>query len=92
MAEVGDAVGLAGVVDRDDVGVLDRGGRGGLLEEARWADGVAEQLRDDDLQRDDAVEPAVAGAETTPMPPRPTIALDEVTREDGAERSDLDLS
>ncbi len=52
----GPVVALARVVDRDDVGVVDRGGGARLAYEALAEVGVLGQLRGDELQRDGAVE------------------------------------
>ena len=49
-------VARARVVDRDDVGVVDRGGGARLADEALAEVGVPRQLRGDELQRDGAVE------------------------------------
>ena len=53
---------LAEVVDRDDVGVAERGGRLGLLPEARREVGVAQVLRTEQLERDVATELGIGGA------------------------------
>ena len=54
-------VALARVVDRDDVGVVDRGRRPRLAHEAVAEVGVLGQLRRDQLQRDGAVEVELEG-------------------------------
>ena len=53
---------LAVVVDGDDVRVVERGGRLGLLAEARGEVGVAQVLGSEELEGDVAAEPGVGGA------------------------------
>ena len=53
---------LAGVVDRDDVRVVDRRGQPRLAQEPLAEAHVLGQLRREDLQRDVAVEREVVGA------------------------------
>ena len=60
--EVG-AVGLAPVVDADDVGVVEVGGRRGLPPEALHEGGVGGELGEQDLHGDGPVEQLVAGEE-----------------------------
>ena len=60
--QVGDASALARGVDRDDVGVLDRGRRSHLLQEPGTHGEIVEELRRDHLQRDDPLELQVGGA------------------------------
>ena len=69
-----DAVRLADVVDRDDVGMVQRRGRPGFLHEAPPALRVGDLVRAQDLERDQPVETAVAGLVETPIPPSPSFA------------------
>ena len=61
-------VDLAGVVDRDDVRMLERGGQARLAEEALAERDVVGQVGCEQLQRDVAVEREVVGAVHDPHP------------------------
>jgi hypothetical protein len=56
------AVVSADVEDREDVGMIERGGRARLLLEAAHPISVLSEVPGDDFQRDVAREPCVAGA------------------------------
>jgi hypothetical protein len=58
--EVGDPVALPHVVDRHDVGVCELGGRLGLTREAGAEGGIVRELRGEDLDRDEPLEPEIA--------------------------------
>ena len=58
--DIEQAVLLAGVVDRDDVRVVERGGKPGLAQEAVAEVGLADPGREQ-LQRREAAEPDVLG-------------------------------
>jgi hypothetical protein len=63
----------ADVVHRQDVRVVQRGERAGLLLEALEPIGVGRQCRRQHLDRDVASQPRVAGAvDTSPIPPAPS--------------------
>ena len=55
-----DAVRLVDVVDRDDVGIVEGGGRAGLLDEALPPAGVGHPVRGQEFQGDEAAETGVA--------------------------------
>ena len=81
--EVG-AVGLAPVVDADDVGVVEVGGRGGLPPEPLDERLVGGELREQDLHGDRAVEQLVPGEEHLGHAAAPEAAVQLVaTVEDG---------
>ena len=64
--------GLLDAVDLGDVRVVQRGEDAGLPLEARQPVRVGGERRGQHLQRHVAVEPRVAGAVTSPMPPAPS--------------------
>ena len=59
---------LARLVQRDDVGVVERGHRPGLAAQALPDHGVARHFGLDQLERDGPVEPQLAGAVEDPDP------------------------
>ncbi len=61
--DIGDAIGLADVVDRRDIGMAERAGRGRLAQEAAPDFGIAAIFRLERLDRDDPVDPGVVRAE-----------------------------
>ena len=63
---------LARLVQRDDVGVVERGHRPRLAAQSLPDHGVARDLGLDQLERDGPVEPQLAGAVEDPIPPAPT--------------------
>ena len=67
--DVGQAGGLADVVDGDDVGVVERGGGPGLLREAAHAARVGGELLGQELDGEVAVEVVVARAPDLSHPP-----------------------
>ena len=72
------AVGLAGLVDRDDVRVIDRGRRPGLGDEPAPERRVRRQRRREDLQRHQPAQPLVAGPEHHRHPARADLGLQPV--------------
>ena len=72
---------LAGVVDRDDVRVVDRGGQPGLAQEALAEALVLRELGREDLQRDRPFEREVVGAVDDPHPAPADQRLDPVAGE-----------
>ena len=64
--DVGDRVGLADLVDRDDVGMIERGGRAGLLLEAREPVPILGNFSRQDLDRDFPSKPGVPGLPDLP--------------------------
>jgi hypothetical protein len=76
--EVRDAVPLADVVDRHDVGMGELGGRLRLAGESDAERRVVGQLRGKDLDRHEALEPEVAGPVHDGHPAAPDLVLDPV--------------
>ena len=72
---------LAGVVDRDDVRVVDRCGQAGLAEEALAEALVLRELGGEDLQRDRPLECQVVGAVDDPHPAPADQRLEAVAGE-----------
>jgi hypothetical protein len=72
---------LAGVVDRDDVRVVDRGGEAGLAQEALAEALVLRELGGEDLQRDRPLEREVVGAEHDSHPAAADEGLQPVAGE-----------
>ena len=64
--EVGEAAGLADVVDLDDVGVLEAGDGLGLLVEPRQGDGAGVGAGQDHLERDQTIQVDLAGLVNDP--------------------------
>ena len=83
------AVDLVGLVDRDDMAVIDRGGHARLALEAGAELDVRRQRRGDHLQRDRAREAQLCGPVDDAHAAVPDQLLDAVTTELVA---DLDLS
>jgi hypothetical protein len=71
---------LAGVVDRDHVRVIHRGGRARLSDEATSEGTVGRQRRREDLQRDQPVQPLVAGPVHHAHPAHSELGLEQVSR------------
>ncbi len=86
--DVGDAVVLAGGVHGDHVGVLERGRRARLAQEAGADVGVLDQLGSDHLERDDPVEVELAGAIHDAHPTAADERLDPVAGDDHARREE----
>ena len=83
--DVENSLGVARVVDRDDVRVEQRGGRSGLADEPFAEALVLGQLRREQLEGDQFPSRRFSARYTTLMPPRPQNALDPVS---GENRSD----
>ena len=79
--EVELAIDLAGVVDVDDVRVAERGRQARLAQEPIAERLVLGHLRDDDLQRDPALERGVLGGVDDAHPATPDQGLDDVSAE-----------
>ena len=77
---------LACLVQRNDVGVVERGYRPGLSAQALPDHRVACDCGLDQLQRHGPVEPQLAGTVEDPDPAEADDALDLVSAEDGAGR------
>jgi hypothetical protein len=75
------AFGLAGLVDRDDVRVIDRRRRPGLGDEPAPERRVCGQCRGEDLQGHQPAQPLVAGTEHQPHPAHPDLGLQPVPRQ-----------
>ena len=84
--DVGQAGGLADLVDGDDVGVVERGGGPRLLREAAHAARVGGELLGQELDRDVAVEVVVARAPDLAHPPRAQPGEELVASEPHADR------
>ena len=82
--DVDGSVLLARLVERDDVGVVERGQRPGLAAQTLADHRVARHLGLDELERDGPVEPQLAGPVEDPDPARADDALDLVAGEGGA--------
>ena len=74
-------VSLAGLVDGDDVGVVDRGLELALAAKARAEDRVLAEVRLEDLQRDGPVERQLRGLVDDAHPAPPEDRLDPVSRD-----------
>ena len=83
--EVELAVDLAGVVDGDDVRVLERGRQPGLAQEALTERAIGGEVRGEQLQRDVAVEREIARAVDDAHPTTADDRLDPVAGELGAD-------
>ena len=77
---------LAGLVQRDDVGVVERGHRPGLAAQALADRPARRHLGLHQLERDRSVEPQLAGAVEDPDAARADDALDLVAGDGGAGR------
>ena len=82
--EVGPALGLADVEDRDDVGVVEPGDHARLVPEARQAVGVGEQRARQQLQRHLPAEPRIERPVDLPHPSSAEQRADVVVAERGA--------
>ena len=60
--DIGKAVGLADIVDGDDIGVGERAGRPGLAQEAADKAEILAEFGLQDLDREDAVDAGIVGA------------------------------
>jgi hypothetical protein len=72
--DVEQPAGLVGVVDRDDVGVLDAGGDGGLAQEAAAKPSSAARSGRSTLSATLRPRLSCSARYTSPMPPRPMRA------------------
>ena len=77
------AVGLAGLEDRDHVGMVDRRRQPGLALEALAKALVDRQLGCDELERDRALEGELGGAVDDAHPAAPDQLVDSMPGEDG---------
>ena len=75
------AVGLAGLVDRDDVRVVNRGRRPRLADEPLPEPGVLGQRRGEQLQRDPPSQPLVGGPVDHGHPAQADLLLQQIPRE-----------
>ena len=82
--DVDGSVLLACLIQRDDVGVVERGHRSGLAAQTLPNHGVARHLGLDQLERDGPVEPQLASAVEDPDPAEADDALDLVSGKCGA--------
>ena len=78
---------LARLIQRDDVGVVERGHRSGLAAQTLPNHGVARHLGLDQLECDGPVEPQLAGAVEDPDPAGTDDALELVPGKGGAGRA-----
>ena len=76
--DVGPALVLAGLVDRADVWVVERGGGLGLAQEPRARRRIGRQVVGQELQRDRAAKPDVLGAVDDAHPAAAQLAEDPV--------------
>ena len=78
------AVRLVDVVDRDDVRVIERGGRPRFPDEAPLAIGIGDRAGSDDLERDGAVQTRVDRTVDDAHPAFAEPGRDRVVRKPGA--------
>jgi hypothetical protein len=67
-------LGLTNLVDRADVGVVECGGRFGLVHKPLAGSLAFERVQGKELQRDDAIEQGILGLEDLPIPPSPILS------------------